>query len=177
MQIEHLLSKHKILSHFKITKSFPKKQLNEYEIFLRKKYKRESTIKKKLDEFILKNFNNKKSVDNIPGIIDSNKPIKKQTKQSESLLLRDFKSLSSSHQKLILNLSETIVKHSKKNKLSILGIFFLFQFVFNKLNIDNQSMQKISNRYKNKENISDDFDEYIDFDQDDDYDDDEPQEY
>jgi ribosomal protein S17E len=151
MQIEHLLSKHNILSNFTITKNFSNSQFESYKNVLKKKYKSKKKIDEKLNQYIASKFNANSTIDRIPGNITSyKKQIQKQSNsQDETDFVKDFKSLPLEHRNVILNTSKQIINLYNQNDLSPLSLFFMLQIIFNGLNINDETMKKISNKYKN----------------------------
>lgn len=135
---------------------FSQRELKSYKNVLEKKYKSKAKIEEKLKEFILKKQRSRSNINEIPGNITYQKKTKNNKKKSknkeQSQFVKDFKSLPEQEQELIINISNELSELYKKNNLTPLSLFFIFQLIFNNLNITDDMMNKITSRYRKKGN-------------------------
>lgn len=161
--LEHLLSKHNILFDFKITYQVNSDEIDALRNELSKKYKTKKTIDTKINQYVQGKFEEISTL-KIPGCIypetrkkkSHNKPtIPPKTPEpaklntSENLFIQDFKSFPKNEQRDIVECSKYIIDHLKSKKLSYNNLFFIFQLVYNSLNIKSSTFSKISKKYEN----------------------------
>ena len=199
-KIDHLLSKHNILSAFNIIRKLNKKELNKMRQQLETTCKDEAELESKLHTFISSNMKDYTIKKNIPGIIIESDSIKSKTKNSvknnntllnknisdkksakKSLIEKDFHNLPNEKQKSIIAVASHIIAHCHNFNLNTNDIFFFIQIILSELKISSDDMNALNKKYFNVtgHDYDDGYGDYTDDgdndsynDEDDEYDDD-----
>jgi hypothetical protein len=175
--VDHLLSKHKVLTSFSITKRIKHDELLAIKDKLKSSCTTEDDFSEKLRKLVMVGKKPGGSQQDIPGIIvkkqplppppptptpvpSSNKPVerKSQTSAKEpkspittgNKMEQDFSNLPESKKKAIIALASQMISGSLNFQLTALEIFFLIQIVFSELKINNSSMSEFNKKYHNK---------------------------
>jgi regulator of RNase E activity RraB len=181
-KIDHLLSKHNILSAFNIIRKINKKELNKMRQQLETTCKDEAELETKLHKFISSNMKDYTIKKNIPGIIIESDTIKSKTKNSvkdnntisnknlsdkkstkKSLIEKDFHNLPDEKQKSIIAISSQIIAHCHNFNLNTNDIFFFIQIILSELKISSDDMNALNKKYFNVTGSDADDDGYGDY--------------
>lgn len=153
---QHLLSKHGILVTFNIAKKIKPSEIKSIRKKLESKFPESNNLEKEINKEIKAKTKTFLQENDIPGLIQ---------KGGETF---DKIYINKKIQTKILNLANKVVDYCKQYNFTKEHVIFFIQAVLHLLKISNEDMQK----FKEKYNINQDPDDYLDEEDDDDEDED-----
>ena len=156
----HLLSKHGVLSSFNIARKIKTKDINKLKNNLIDDVQDDEDFMNKLNSMILLKEKNR-SVDDIPGLIISNK--------EKSDMMIYFEGLPPHIKKVLVHISNYFAAKATEKKLSVPETLVAIQLIFNQLNIETQDLRDFNKMFNDRHPQDDIDDEEDDEDEDDEF--------